>query len=160
MLSTRRERPRTSERRMNSCHSSDQENMRYFALGLHTWRTSLHICPTEVKNCIAPIHSFVLNLVSRAKSCRCVTRRSSRYLNLGSGHLEFIMCTFSVMLSMVRSLRGGMSTLEGSMMAVAEQAGTNSFCVWRCTEDRLWTDTIYLSTGSNNAMVSNVFLEF
>jgi hypothetical protein len=65
---------------------------------------------------MAAIHSFVERRVSRAKSCTCDTSRSSRYFVLGSGHLEFIMCTFSVMFSIVRSLRGGMSTCDGSMI--------------------------------------------
>ena len=57
----------------------------------HTCRTSLHILPTRVRNSIAAIHSFVLSLVSLAKSCRCVTSLSVRYFNLGSGHCEFMV---------------------------------------------------------------------
>jgi len=36
----------------------------------------------------------------------------------GSSHCELIMCTFSVILSMVRSFSGGMLTSDGSMIAV------------------------------------------
>jgi hypothetical protein len=60
------------------------------------------------------IHSSKLNRVSRAKSCRCETRRSMTYLRRGSLHCEFIRCTFSVMFSMVRSLRTG--TVEASAL--------------------------------------------
>ena len=41
-----------------------------------TCLTSLLICPTFTRKLRAAIHSFVLNRVSRAKSCRCVTSRS------------------------------------------------------------------------------------
>lgn len=58
------------------------------------------------------IHSSKLRRVSRAKSCRCDTRRSMTYLRRGSAHCEFIRCTFSVMFSIVRSLRTG--TVEAS----------------------------------------------
>ena len=39
------------------------------------------------------------------------------YLNRGSGLFELMAITFSVILSTVRSLRGGMSTFEGSIMS-------------------------------------------
>lgn len=63
------------------------------------------------------IHSSVLSLVSRAKSCRCCTSRSRMYFSLGLGHCELISFTLSVMLSIVRSLRGGTSTSDGSIVA-------------------------------------------
>jgi hypothetical protein len=60
------------------------------------------------------IHSSKLNRVSRAKSCMCDTRRSMTYFKRGSAHCEFIRCTFSVMLSIVRSLSVG--TVEASAL--------------------------------------------
>lgn len=65
---------------------------------------------------MAVIHSLWLSRVSRAKPCMCWTSLSNRYFNLGSGHPELINLTLSVMLSMVRSLRGGTSTWDGSMI--------------------------------------------
>lgn len=76
IASTRRERPRMSERRMNSC------------------RTSEEICPTWTRKLRAAIHSFVLNRVSRAKSWRWVTRRSceGRYYEFPMTEMLFLEC--------------------------------------------------------------------
>ena len=38
------------------------------------------------------------------------------YLSLGLGHWELMLCTFSVIFSIVRSFSKGMVTCEGSMM--------------------------------------------
>ena len=57
------------------------------------------------------IHSSKLRRVSRAKSCRCETRRSMMYFSLGSLHCELMRTTFSVMLSMVRSFNTGTDLL-------------------------------------------------
>ena len=78
--------------------------------GERTCLTSLQICPTDVKNKMADIHSLWLRRVSRAKSWTWETSLSMRYFNLGSGHCEFILCTFSVILSIVKSFIGGIST--------------------------------------------------
>src|SRR5690242_3815138 len=59
------------------------------------------------------IHSSKLRRVSRAKSWRCETRRSMMYFSLGSAHCELMRTTFSVMLSMVRSLRTGTDLSRG-----------------------------------------------
>jgi len=48
----------------------------------------------------------------------------------GSGHRELIACTFSVMLSIVRSFSSGMSTSDGSIAAVGK-------CV-RGDAERMW----------------------
>lgn len=73
-----------------------------------TCRTSVQIWPVCVKNWIPCIHSSVLNLVSLAKSCKCLTSLSKTYLLRASLHWLLMRTTFSVMLSMVRSLSGGM----------------------------------------------------
>lgn len=72
--------------------------------------------PTSVRNCRPAIHSFVLRRVSRAKSCRWVTSRSSTYRRRASSHCELMRMTFSVMLSMVRSLRSGILFWEVSIL--------------------------------------------
>ena len=82
----------------------------------NTCRTSLHICPVWVKNCMPAIHSRVLNRVSLAKSCMCVTNRSSTYFSLGSGPCELMAIVFSVIFSIVRSIKGGTLTLDGSIL--------------------------------------------
>jgi hypothetical protein len=76
------------------------------------------ICPTFTKKLRAAIHSFVLNRVSRAKSCKCVTKRSITYINLWSELCELMVTVFSVILSMLRSFIGGTLTRFGSMAAV------------------------------------------
>lgn len=43
------------------------------------------------------------------------------YLSRGLGHCELISFTLSVTLSIVRSLRGGTSTWEGSIVGEARQ---------------------------------------
>lgn len=78
-----------------------------------TCRTSVQICPTWVRNWMPAIHSSKLRRVSRAKSCRCETRRSMTYFSRGSLHCELMRTTFSVMLSMVRSLRTGTDLSPG-----------------------------------------------
>ena len=81
-----------------------------------TCRTSVQIWPTDVRKRRPVIHSSWLRRVSRAKSWRCWTMRSSIYFKRGFGHFELISLTLSVMLSMVRSFKGGTSTLEGSIV--------------------------------------------
>lgn len=83
---------------------------------IHTCRTSEQICPTSVKKRRPVIHSCELRRVSRAKSCRCETRRSRTYFMRGSAHSELMRRVFSVMLSTVRSFMGGMLTCEGSIL--------------------------------------------
>jgi hypothetical protein len=85
--STRRERPRMSERRMNS------------------YLTSVLIWPTAVRKRRAVIHSCEERRVSRAKSWKWVTSFSSKNLRRGFGVCELIAWTFSVMFSIVRFLR-------------------------------------------------------
>lgn len=58
MESSREERPRMSDSRMNS------------------WRVLEHFWPVWVRKVIAAVHSGVDRRVSRAKSCRWVTSRS------------------------------------------------------------------------------------
>ena len=82
-----------------------------------TWRTSVHICPVAVKKSMPAFHSLVLSRVSRAKSWRCVTRRSMMYFMRGLGLFEFEIMAFSVMLSAVRSIIGGSFTTAGSIFA-------------------------------------------
>jgi hypothetical protein len=84
--------------------------------GRLTCRTSLLICPTLTRKFKAAIHSFVLSLVSRAKSCRCVTSLSMTYFSRSLGPWEFMLMVFSVMLSMLRSFIGGTFTCERSIL--------------------------------------------
>jgi hypothetical protein len=126
MASTRRERPRMSERRINSYRVVI---CGFFpSLGLMDWkaieltcRTSLLICPTLTRKSNAAIHSLVLRRTSRAKSCRCVTSRDITYLRRSSGPWELMTMVFSVMLSILRSFIGGILTFEGSMIAIFEE---------------------------------------
>lgn len=59
---------------------------RVASIRLLTWRTSVQICPTDVRKWIAFIHSSLLRRVALTKSCRCVTSISKRYFDLRSGH--------------------------------------------------------------------------
>jgi hypothetical protein len=90
--------------------------------GEHTCLTSLLICPTFTRKLRAAIHSFVLNLVSRAKSCKCVTSRSITYVSRGSDDWELMVTVFSVMLSMFKSFIGGTVICVESIAAVLVRA--------------------------------------
>jgi hypothetical protein len=82
----------------------------------HTCRTSVHVLPVAVRNSRPAIHSFVLNRVSRAKSWRCDTSLSKIYLNRGSGLPELMRIVFSVMVSALKFLIGGILTRDGSIL--------------------------------------------
>lgn len=87
-----------------------------------TWRTSVHVCPTAVRNLIPAIHSSKLRRVSRAKSCRWDTRRSMIYFKRGLSHCEFMRITLSVIFSIVRSLREGVEPSPGLVVeAIADK---------------------------------------
>jgi hypothetical protein len=83
-----------------------------------TCRTSVHVWPTWVRNCMPAIHSSKLRRVSRAKSWTWETRRSIMYLRRGSEHCELMRCTFSVMFSMVRFFSSGTEALPGPVVEV------------------------------------------
>lgn len=105
--------------------------------GTHTCRTSVHVCPTCVRNCIPAIHSSKLSRVSRAKSCRCETSRSITYFSRGSAHCEFIRCTFSVMFSIVKSLRTG--TVESPLLVEGAMPGGWQAVLRRKRVWHVWT---------------------
>lgn len=101
------------EHLMEACQCSGRVGERL------TCRTSVHICPTCVRNCMPAIHSSKLNRVSRAKSWRWDTRRSITYFRRGSEHCELMRWTFSVMFSIVRFLSSGTEGApEPAMMCV------------------------------------------
>jgi len=76
------------------------------------------ICPTCTRKFRAAIHSFVLNLVSRAKSCKCVTSLSITYVNRWSEDWELMVTVFSVMLSILRSFIGGTSIFSEAIAEI------------------------------------------
>ena len=83
---------------------------------MNSWRDEVQIWPVAVRKFIPAVHSEVERRVSRAKSCRWVTRRARRKRSLGEGLRELAVMVFSVMLSMVRSFIGGRVVLEGSIL--------------------------------------------
>ena len=85
---------------------------------MNSWRDSVQIWPVAVRKWMALSHSDVERRVSRAKSCRCVTRRARRKRRRGEGLRELAVRVLGVMLLIVRSFIGGRVVLDGSMMGV------------------------------------------
>lgn len=105
---------------VNTGDSDSLEHDDALSNGAPTCRTSVQVCPVAVKKRSPAIHSCVLSRVSLAKSWRWCTKRSRMYLKRSFGFAELIATTFSVILSMVRSFKGGMVTFEGSIMVLWE----------------------------------------
>lgn len=119
IASTSNDSPRTSDSRMNSCSLLAREfatqYVRFVKIVLGyilTCLTSVLICPTLTRKSSPAIHSLVLNLVSRAKSCKCVTSRSRMNFVRTSSPCELIRIVFSVILSAVRFFASGSALLE------------------------------------------------
>src|SRR5580700_10882665 len=70
---------------------------------MNSWRFSVQVWPTAVRNSIAPIHSASVNFTSRTKSCRCVTSEVMTRLKRGSSHCESRSITAWVMLCSLNS---------------------------------------------------------
>lgn len=88
---------------------------------------------------MAVIHSFVVNLVSLASSCRCATVRSRIYFNRRLPHCELMAWTFSVMLSVVRSFKlTGAAMVRNACLNGLDNVGWAQFAARFCIRGGNW----------------------